>query len=119
MVWIASGNFTMGSPESEPGRHPDETQFHVTLSHGYWMGTTEVTVAQWRDVMGTDLRGHLTDVINDDTLYDFPDRKATVRDFMGMSRNGDIGRYLANEQDDLPMYFTSWNDAITFCEKLT
>jgi formylglycine-generating enzyme required for sulfatase activity len=119
MVWIAPGNFTMGSPDSEPGRHPDETQFHVTLSHGYWMGATEVTVAQWRDVMGTGLRDHLTEVINDNTLYDFPDRKATIRDFMGMSRDGDVGRYLANEQDDLPMYFTSWNDAMKFCEKLT
>jgi formylglycine-generating enzyme required for sulfatase activity len=119
MAWIAPGSFTMGSPASEPGHRDDEAQFQVTLTHGYWMGATEVTVAQWRDVMGTDLRQHLTDVINDDTLYDFPDRKATIRDFMGMSRDVDVGKYLANEADDLPMYFTSWNDATAFCEKLT
>ncbi|MGB6545400.1 MAG: formylglycine-generating enzyme family protein [Candidatus Acidiferrales bacterium] len=119
MAWIAPGNFTMGSPATEFGRHDDETQFRVTLTHGFWMGATEVTVAQWRDVMGTDLRGHLTDVMNDNTLYDFPNGKATIRDFMGMSRDAGVGKYLANEADDLPMYFTSWNDAMQFCAKLT
>ena len=119
MVWIGPGSFTMGSLKSETGHHEDETQFQVTLSHGFWIGATEVTVAQWRDVMGTDLRGHLADVINDDTLYDFPGRKTTIRDFMGMSKDGDVGRYLANQAEDLPMYFTSWNDAIEFCQKLT
>ena len=74
----------MGSPESEVGRHPDETQHQVTLTHGYWMGETEVTVAQWRAVMGTDLRAHLTKVIADDTLYDFSGKQRTIRDFMNM-----------------------------------
>jgi formylglycine-generating enzyme required for sulfatase activity len=119
MAWIAPGNFMMGSPTTEFGRHDDEAQFHVTLTHGYWIGATEVTVAEWRDLMGTDLRQHLTDVINDNTLYDFPNGKATIRDFMGMSRDVDVGKYLANEADDLPMYFTSWNDAMAFCAKLT
>jgi formylglycine-generating enzyme required for sulfatase activity len=119
MAWIAPGNFMMGSPTTEFGRHDDEAQFHVTLTHGYWIGATEVTVAEWRDLMGTDLRQHLTDVINDNTLYDFPNGKASIRDFMGMSRDVDVGKYLANEADDLPMYFTSWNDAMAFCAKLT
>ena len=109
----------MGSPESEPGRHADETQHQVTLTHGFWIGATELTVAQWREVMRTDLRGHLADVIKDDTLYDFQGRKRTIRDFMNMSLDGDIGRYLGNEEDTLPMYFASWNDAMEFCGKLT
>jgi sulfatase modifying factor 1 len=119
LVWIKPGSFIMGSPASEPGHKPDESQFQVTLTDGYWMGATEVTVAQWRAVMGTDLRGHLTEVIHDDKLYDFAGRKQTIRAFMNMSLDGDIGRYLANEDDSLPMYFTSWNDAIQFSTKLT
>jgi formylglycine-generating enzyme len=124
MSWIPPGTFTMGSPESEPGRHPDETEHQVTLTHGYWMGQTEVTIAQWRAVMGTDVRAHLAQVIADDTLYNFPDknspeRKRTIRDFMGMNDTGDIGRYLANEDDTLPMYFANWSDAMEFCVKLT
>ena len=109
----------MGSPESEPGRHEDETEHQVTLTHGYWMGETEITVAQWRAIMGTDLRAHLAKVIADDTLYEFSGKMRTIRDFMNMNATGDIGRYLANEDDTLPMYFTSWNDAMEFCGKLT
>jgi formylglycine-generating enzyme required for sulfatase activity len=119
LVWIAPGSFTMGSPAAEAGRHEDEAQFQVTLTHGYWMGSTEVTVGQWREAMGTDLRGHLTKVIKDDTLYDFAGKQRTIRDFMNMSPGGDIGRYLANEDDALPMYFTSWNDAMEFSAELT
>jgi formylglycine-generating enzyme required for sulfatase activity len=119
MVWIEPGTFMMGSPVSEAGRHEDEAQFRVTLTHGYWMGATEVTVAQWREVMGEDLRGHLAKVIKDDTLYDFAGKKQTIRAFMNMTLDGDIGRYLANEDGALPMYFTSWNDAIEYCSRLT
>jgi len=118
MAWIKPGTFTMGSPESEPGRKADEAQFQVTLTHGYWLSTTEVTVAQWRDVMGTDLRAHLTKVIKDDTLYDFSGRQRTIRDFMAMKLET-INNHLANEDDGLPMYFTSWNDAMEFSAKLT
>lgn len=116
---IPAGTFNMGSPATEPGRHEDETQHRVTLTHGYWVGETEVTVAQWRAVMGTDLRAHLAKVIADDTLYNFQGRQRTIRDFMNMNATGDIGRYLANEDATLPMYFTSWNDAMEFCAKLT
>ena len=49
---IPSGNFLMGSPEDELGRFADETQHHVTLTQDYWLGTYEVTQAQWRAVMG-------------------------------------------------------------------
>ena len=119
LAWIEPGSFTMGSPKSEPGRKDDETQFRVTLTHGYWMGATEITVAQWRAVMGTDLRGHLTKAIHDDTLYDFAGRRQTIRAFMNMSPDVEIGQYLANEEDALPMYFTSWNDAMEYGDRLT
>jgi len=38
----------MGSPAAEEGRRDDETQHKVTLSKPFWMGTTEVTNAQYR-----------------------------------------------------------------------
>ena len=50
--WCPAGTFTMGSPETEEKRNPDETQHHVTLTRGFWMGETEVTQAQWASVMG-------------------------------------------------------------------
>ncbi|MCP4656588.1 MAG: SUMF1/EgtB/PvdO family nonheme iron enzyme, partial [bacterium] len=51
---IPRGSFTMGSPESEPGRFGDETQHKVTLTRAFRMAATEVTQAQWRAVMGND-----------------------------------------------------------------
>ena len=37
---------------------------------------------------------------------------------MRFSREADPGKYLADEDDNLPMYFVSWNDAMEFCKKL-
>ncbi len=47
-IYIKPGTFMMGSPPGEPGRDNDETQHQVTLTRGYYMGETEVTVGQWR-----------------------------------------------------------------------
>ena len=53
MVWIPAGSFQMGSPESESGRYDDEGPVHAVALDGFWMGTTEVTQAQYNMVMGT------------------------------------------------------------------
>lgn len=47
MVRIPSGTFTMGSPANELGRVADEPQHEVTLTHPFFLQTTEVTKAQW------------------------------------------------------------------------
>jgi formylglycine-generating enzyme required for sulfatase activity/acetyl esterase/lipase len=119
MVWIPPGTFRMGSPASEQLRKADEgPQTQVTLTKGFWMGRTLVTIGQWKSVMGLDVRAQLGRMLQDETLYDLGGKKQTRREFMGFSRTNDPGQYLANEQDDLPMYFVSWNDAIEFCKVL-
>jgi len=52
MVLIPAGKFVMGSPESEEGRSPEETQHEVTLTEPYYMGKYAVTQEQWESVMG-------------------------------------------------------------------
>jgi formylglycine-generating enzyme required for sulfatase activity/tRNA A-37 threonylcarbamoyl transferase component Bud32 len=54
-VRIEPDTFTMGSPGSEEGRDADEVQHQVTLTRAFWLGRTEVTQGQWREVMGTPL----------------------------------------------------------------
>ncbi len=49
---LPAGTFMMGSPEDEPGRVGNETQYQVTISESYYIQTTEVTQAQWGAVMG-------------------------------------------------------------------
>ena len=51
--WCPAGEFEMGSPTWEEDHNSDETQHHVTLSQGFWMGETELTQAVWKEVMGS------------------------------------------------------------------
>jgi formylglycine-generating enzyme required for sulfatase activity len=43
MVPIPGGEFTMGSPDTEPGRKPDEGPQHKVVISPFWMGQCEVT----------------------------------------------------------------------------
>ena len=51
-VLIPAGTFLMGSPEEEAFRGTSEIQHPVTISKPFYLQTTEVTVDQWRAVMG-------------------------------------------------------------------
>ena len=50
---IPAGSFMTGSPSSEPKRDSDERQHKVTLTKGFYMGVTEVTQGQWKNIMGS------------------------------------------------------------------
>jgi formylglycine-generating enzyme required for sulfatase activity len=52
-VLIPAGKFQMGSPPSEPGRDEDERQHEVTIPRPFYLGVHEVTVGQYRAVMGS------------------------------------------------------------------
>jgi sulfatase modifying factor 1 len=51
-VLIPAGMFVMGSPVDEMYRDTNEIQHPVTISQPFYIQTTEVTVDQWRAVMG-------------------------------------------------------------------
>ena len=53
LIQIPAGKFTMGSPEGEKNREANEAQVTVTLTKPFWLGKTEVTQGQWKQVMGT------------------------------------------------------------------
>jgi len=48
---IPPGQFVMGSPQKEEWHRPDEIQHRVTLTKGFYLGTTEVTQGQWKALM--------------------------------------------------------------------
>jgi formylglycine-generating enzyme required for sulfatase activity len=52
MVWIPSGTFTMGSPDTELGRQSVESQHSVTLTRAFFMDRTEVSQGAWKALSG-------------------------------------------------------------------
>ena len=52
-VLVPAQTFQMGSPETEPGRHQDETLHPVELSRAFYIGRYEVTQGEWVEVMQT------------------------------------------------------------------
>lgn len=83
-VWIEPGAFTMGSPETEIGRDPDEGPYHeVTISTGFWMGRYETTQEQWEAVTGSQpwlgLSGEYIDPAHPVFLISWSDAQDFVR----------------------------------------
>jgi len=50
---IQPGTFMMGSPSSDPDREPDEAPHSVKITHPFYIGVTEVTQGQWKQVIGS------------------------------------------------------------------
>jgi formylglycine-generating enzyme len=51
-IRVAPGKFLMGSPETEEHRTGNETQHQVHIKKAFYLQQKEVTLEQWRTVMG-------------------------------------------------------------------
>lgn len=123
-VWIEAGDFQMGSSASErsaltvagSGVKPEwlhhETMHTVTLTEGYWMAETEVTIAHYLRFLNT-TRHWDEEWLNTDGRMDCP-----------LVRNED-GSFVMREgkgpawgDETLPMVLVSWAGAIAYCDWL-
>ncbi len=118
---IEPGTFLLGSPENEPNRSKNEgPQTEVTLTRGYWLGTHEVTQAQWRSVMGADVMVQARRALQDDTRFLVGGKRMIpLREFFGVAKDGDVLRLVGNTDDNLPIIWVSWNECVTFGKRLT
>lgn len=100
-TWVPCGTFLMGSPLYEKGRaphkddsirsEPDEGPMHeVTLTRGFWMGTTPLTQAQYAAIMDNNPSWN-------------------------SSRSADVEL----ENRDKPVQEVTWEMAVEFLQKLT
>jgi len=117
---IPAGTFLMGSPDDEPGRDLNEgPRTRVNLSRPFWLGSTAVTQAQWKRVMGTELADQVRKALADDTPYSLGGRTLALRDQWGLARDSDPALRLRQNDDNLPMHYVTWAEAMEFCRRLT
>ena len=51
-IWVADGNFIMGSDPKDPGHESDESPAHNVELDGFWLAKYPITWGVWRQVMG-------------------------------------------------------------------
>jgi formylglycine-generating enzyme required for sulfatase activity len=110
-VKIEPGSFIMGSPPGEAGRDADETQHRVTLTESFMMGTTHVTIAQWKAFVA-------------DSAYETDaQRQGWALAWTGEKWEKVAGVTWRNpgfaQEDNHPVVEVSWNDAVAFCAWLS
>ena len=121
-VYCPPGTFLMGSPEGELGRVSDETQHQVTLTHGFYVHSTEVTnrqyaeLAQWAYNHGfcTATSASLRDNL-DGSNQELLDLDAPQR-FISFSG----GTFTVEEgKEDHPVLEVTWFGSVAYCDWLS
>jgi formylglycine-generating enzyme required for sulfatase activity len=100
----------MGSPTNEKGRDSDERQHRVTLTRGFYIQTTEVTVGQWRDF------------VKETAFRSKAETEGRAWIYTGRKWEKKKGYYWDNpgfyQSDNHPVTCVSWNDAQAFIKWL-
>jgi len=95
---IEPGEFLMGAvPGDAEAEAREKPQHAVTIARPFLIGVHEITQSQWQAVMGTTLR-----------------QQRAIMDPAHPQRG-----LLRGEGPDHPMYYVRWDDARTFCRKLS
>ena len=110
MIEVPAGTYSIGSPEIEPGRYPNERPMKQETVRPFAIGEAEVTRGQFAKFVAETnhemARGCYTPGKLDDLLSDL-DPKASWRD-PGFEQT-----------DDHPVVCISWNDAVTYARWLS
>lgn len=111
-VFIKPGSFKMGSSEKEPGAFHDEKNHRVTISKGYYLQSTEVTVGQFREFVkatGYKTEGETSGGCWISSGNGWKKSKGSSWDNPGSWENN-----LVHQTDNHPVTCVSWNDATAF-----
>jgi formylglycine-generating enzyme required for sulfatase activity len=116
MVVIPTGNFRMGSPDDEDGRSDAETPQHaVTITKGFAMARSEVTVGQFREFVRAS--GYQPDSIKLGGASVYDERSGALRDESSANWQDDYAGHSADAK--LPVVNISWNDARAYANWLS
>jgi formylglycine-generating enzyme required for sulfatase activity len=107
-VQIMPGTYLMGSPADEVGRSDDETQHRVTLTRGFYIGQTDVTVGQFGAFVNDSGYQTQAEAIGSALQWNGRNWAIVLR---GCWHNPGFG-----QDSDHPVVDISWNDAMAFCD---
>ncbi|MES1153841.1 MAG: SUMF1/EgtB/PvdO family nonheme iron enzyme [Rhodanobacter sp.] len=115
MVVIPTGSFQMGAPANEEDHTDAETPQHtVTISKGFAMARTAVTVGEFREFVRAS--GYVPDSIRLGGASVYDERSGALRDDSDATWQDD---YAGRKADDkLPVVNVSWNDAKAYADWL-
>lgn len=119
-VLIPAGEFLMGSPSKEEGRLHGEDQHRRLIRQPFYLGETEVTVAQFRrfvQVTGYQTEAERGVPVGGNTIGSFATVPAGDRDWSAAAnwRNPFPNMRDYRLRDNHPVVHVSWNDAQRFC----
>jgi formylglycine-generating enzyme required for sulfatase activity len=103
LVAIPSGEFMMGSPESEYDRSVCEGPQHLVSIQPFFMGKYPVTQAQWYTIADTSSVDRVLDL----NLCGFEEDNLPVENLYW------------DAADNLPITGVYWDEAIEFCQRLS
>jgi formylglycine-generating enzyme required for sulfatase activity len=115
MVVIKGGTFEMGQPEPnilKEGATKDEQPVHSVNLSDFYMGKTEVTVAQFKAFIAA--TGYKTDAEKGGTSAFFTGNEWKKSEGVNW-RSDALGNVLPSSDYNHPVIFVSWNDAVAFC----
>ena len=113
LICVPPGKFLMGSPEGEAGREGQERRHEVELTKGFYLGTHEVTVGQFKQFVKE--TGYQTEGEKDGKGgWGLDATGKFVRDARYTWRSPGFA-----QTDDHPVVLVSWNDAQAFCRWLS
>jgi formylglycine-generating enzyme required for sulfatase activity len=120
-VYVAPGTFMMGSPEDEPLRYSDETQHQVTLTHGVYMQTTEVTNQQYMEAAQWAYdHGYATVTSDGPSVFLCDNLDGSTRGLLtlglGIGVSFSNGVFICIEPPDHPVEYLEWGAAVAYCD---
>ncbi|HEY8587175.1 MAG TPA: SUMF1/EgtB/PvdO family nonheme iron enzyme [Rhodanobacter sp.] len=116
MVVIPTGSFQMGAPASDADRiAAAQPQHLVTISSGFAMSRTAVTVAEFREFVRAS--GYVPDSVKLGGASVYDERSGAMRDESSATWQDDYAGRRADGK--LPVVNVSWNDAHAYTEWLS
>ncbi|HUW33739.1 MAG TPA: formylglycine-generating enzyme family protein, partial [Planctomycetota bacterium] len=109
-VFIKPGTFMMGSGRTSEAEEYEQPQHRVTLTRGFYMGTSEVTCGQFAQFLRA--AGYKTDAELDGWAYNWTEQ--------GWKKEAEACWKAPGfpQEDSHPVVDVSWNDAVAFCRWL-